>query len=218
MSEAPLVKYVTAYITRGDRRRRELLAIKRPGVGNLVPFGDVVGFESPEAAVLRVARGQTGLTELAVIALLDVVSAWLTPNSRKMTEVSPLYAEPDPAAATLPIPMPDGESSLLIQHLPIELLEETDNWAKVRCQAVDVGVGMLVNVRQQDGWVPRGSYTSDVHRELFHLRATGVTPGRWNVAGPNGDDELFWIPLSKPAGLVDFQEMMLNRVKERLAQ
>ena len=65
----PTVEKVLAYVTRGD----ELLVFRHrdfPDAGLQVPAGTVQDGESPDVAVLRELREESGLTDAAIVSRL----------------------------------------------------------------------------------------------------------------------------------------------------
>ena len=91
---------VAAFITRGSDSALELLVIDHPHAGIQLPAGTVEPDETPDAAVWREIREETGLTAVRLVARLGGFEQ-LSGNQRVMTKTTVVKTGPEAEAVSL---------------------------------------------------------------------------------------------------------------------
>ncbi len=216
-TRAETVHKVTAFVTRGEGPERELLVFRHPRAGIQLPAGTVERGESIEAAVLREAEEETGLTGIVIIAALGTVPEAMGPDGRMITTRISLRAEPRETAAGIDVTL---QGKLIISELGRgltvrQIRDETGylvegGYAKIGYDLYEIrGSHDWVLRETVVGWVPQEAITADVQRHLFHLRTTGPTPDRWVHHGDVPNCELYWVRLTEDPGLIRGHDTLL---------
>ncbi|TDO49141.1 NUDIX domain-containing protein [Kribbella sp. VKM Ac-2527] len=105
--DLPTVRKAAAFVTR-DRKLLVFRKPHHPGTGTQVPAGTVEPGETPEAAVVREAEEETGLTGFTLLGLLDHHVVDMRPYGRRELHDRWCYHLLAPADA--PIAWRHGES------------------------------------------------------------------------------------------------------------
>ncbi|HVU10135.1 MAG TPA: NUDIX domain-containing protein [Phototrophicaceae bacterium] len=197
---------VTAFITRETGGGRQLLVLRHPSAGIQLPAGTIEADETPEAAVLREVREETGLTAVEIVAHLETVEQVLEGQARVVTAPYNLELEP-------------GDSARIIARLSrgaaVQRIEEFYADTQVWCEFRLAADGVLRPVTGMRGWLPTRLLTNRVQRAFFHLIPTAPTPERWTQEADHHTFELYWADLS--VQLVTPQQAWLERMRNRLA-
>jgi 8-oxo-dGTP pyrophosphatase MutT (NUDIX family) len=223
-TRADTVHKVTAFVTRGEGPKRELLVFRHPRAGIQLPAGTVEPGEPIEAAVLREVQEETGLTGVVMIAALGTLPEAMGHDGRMITTRISLRAEPRETAAGITVTLGgDLIVSELGRGLTVrQMRDETGylvegGYAKIGWDLYDIrGSHDWVLRETVVGWVPQEAITADVQRYLFHLRTTGPTPDRWVHHGDVPGCQLRWVPLTEDPGLVRGHDSLLLGVLDQL--
>lgn len=200
---------VTAFVTRGDGAKRELLVFRHPTAGVQVPAGTVELNESIEAAVLREVKEETGLTNVVVLAKLVTLGQQLKADQRVLLRPVRLRAGPENKASFLPFNLTRG--------LTVRVIGTYAAHAKIAYEEYDLRQAEPLLTERQTGWVPLDVLASHVERHLFHLKTISATPDHWSVPSDRGHVfQLHWVPLSQRPVLVRGQDIWLACVYDHL--
>ena len=200
----PLNK-VTVYITRTDGSDKELLLFRHPTAGLQLPAGTVEDGEDPEAAALREAAEETGLSDLELARLLSVEETVIPSDQRAIRVPSPLYSEPREDA---PLLGTIGRSGFLV-----DAGETVGAFRQVVQHSYKFDGNGFKPVGSITGWALDAHLTQHIVRRHFELRPKSPTPDRWtHLAEGQYDFRLFWLPLCEPIPLVASNQAWLQRV------
>lgn len=196
---------VTAFITRDTDRRRELLVFTHPDAGVQLPGGIMEAGETPEIAMLREVREETGLTAVKIVAQLETIEQVLDGNDRILNEQYDLELEP-------------GDRGRLVgRHTRgtlLRIIEVEGHYTHV-WHVFKTKDGVLEPDPRYTGWLPSVYLTNALRRHLFHLTLTAPTLDRWSIEADRHTFELYWASLAD-VELVASQQPWLDLVRDRL--
>src|SRR5262245_41066280 len=89
-----IIEKVTAFVTRKSVTGYDVVLFRHPHAGIQIPAGTVEAQESPEAAVLREAFEETGLSPLSVRSYLGHTDKDLSEGEAVILKTTPVYARP----------------------------------------------------------------------------------------------------------------------------
>ncbi|MDZ4768757.1 MAG: NUDIX domain-containing protein [Chloroflexota bacterium] len=195
MTDLVPIRKVTAFITRDRNAGRELLVFFRPDDGmTQLPAGTIEEGEAPEAAVLREAAEETGLTALRIVRELS--AGWQMPfgrGTRLLTAAHPLCVERGRITASLP---------RLMRGLTVHVIgEPIDGWTRVsyRDYGFDHTSGAVITRWEKRGWLPLSHLTDRVWRHFYHLLPIAPVGTKWTHHDPADDGralDLHWLPMA----------------------
>jgi 8-oxo-dGTP pyrophosphatase MutT (NUDIX family) len=207
MSE--IVHKVTAFITRDQGTRREILVFQHPTAGIQLPAGTVERGEDIKRAVIREAQEETGIETFALHALLGGITNELGNGECIITQTIHVRLEPDEKA--MPFERTFGRGATVSFH------ESVNGWAHVSYTEFNQVPNPNSIHWKIEGWVPDGAISHDKTRHFFHLITQEETPDRWSLDGDAGHIfEPFWAPLSPRPRLVPPQDGWLEVVYDQL--
>ena len=183
-----VVEKVTAFVTRETAAGRQLLVFRHPLNGVQLPAGTVELGESPEAAVMREAREETGLAGLRLVRPLGMIERLLPEGHYLLHNDSKLFAAPAPDA-------PPSSDWILFRGSYVRLLQQRVGYAQVLMQEWDERAQPPRLLRQEQGWVQRSLLTPHIHRYQYWLACDFETAENWPVAVDGHIFNLFWAPL-----------------------
>ena len=157
--------------------------------------------ETPEAAVLRETREESGLSAVRIAAHLA-------------TMVQPLMVDEWLMLEPFVLDTPSGIVRLTRGH-PVHLIDGGADECRVSYRSILIG-GSFQPDFEKTCWLPRRLLTTNVQRHLFHLTTTAPTPERWSVEADGHTFGLYWTPLARAVGLIAQQATWLAAVYDRL--
>ncbi len=208
MSRATVFEKVSSFVTRTGRNGAELLVFEHPSAGIQVPAGSVEEGEAPVAAAQREVREETGLSAEGALELASLSTD--LGGARILLQTEQLGS-----AASVEAPMLEER---VRRGLTVHLTATDGVFSLVLYEEYDLNKTPRELVRRVEGWVPSSSLGVRVVRYFFHLRFTGDTPTRWQVAADNHVFRPFWAALSPRPRLAGIQNDWLDHVYERLLE
>lgn len=201
------IEKVTAFVTRETNHGLELLLFKHPYAGIQIPAGTVDPDESPEKAVIREVKEETGLLELEIQSLIDS-EIETSPNGQKII-IAPatVYSRPDITSCdwiqikfTIYVSVNRKESGFTqITYLEYDQVPDPNY------------ISMQIT-----GWVPDEFLVPEFQRHFYHLKFTGQSPERWEMYSDYHTFEPFWAPLNDLPKLITPQNQWLNYLDKAL--
>ena len=188
---------VTAFITRGT----DLLLIAHPHAGNQLPAGTVERGESPEAAVLREAFEETGLTITSTPIYLGTQETILPAAEAIILPPATVYARPNA----------DSFGWTVIRSgVRVQVLRREKGFTQISYVEHDQLPNPNYITMQITGWVEDTSLASVMQRHFYHLPYAGVTEPRWTVQSDHHTFTLFWAPCDDLPPLIPPQDRWLD--------
>jgi 8-oxo-dGTP pyrophosphatase MutT (NUDIX family) len=196
----PALEKVTAFIIRTSERGRELLLFEHPYAGVQIPAGTVEVGESPEAAALREAVEETGLTALSVSKALGDAEEIVPEGQRVVLTATKVYARPD---------LESFDWAYLRRGITVTVERRVKGFVQVTYQEFDRVPHPHYVTMQITGWVPEVVLTDRLRRHFFLLDFPGCSPARWLIDTDNHRFTLFWAPLTQLPEIIPPQDQWL---------
>ena len=200
---------VSAFITRGDKLKQEILVFKHPTAGVQIPAGTVEANETIEDAVLREIKEEAGLTDVVLHSKLATIKQPLDPDQRMVWQSTDLMTEARDGASKINFPLTRG--------MTVRIKEFSAPYVQVAYEEYDfrsVEVSLIEKVR---GWLPSYILVSHVERHLFHVQTASPTNDEWVIQADRGHKfHFYWVSLSEPPQLVRGQDTWLDLVYDQL--
>lgn len=196
-----IVEKVTVFITRPAPDGHHLLLFEHPNAGIQIPAGTVEFGETPEAAAVREAAEETGLTALTLRRTLGVTTESLPASQRIVGEKTPAYARPDRSSfdwATFP------------RGITVTVERETDGFSHITYIEYDQIDDPQYITYQITGWVPTDRLADTRMRHFFHFEYHGTQIAPWWIETDNHRFRLFWARLTELPSIVPPQDQWLE--------
>lgn len=194
---------VTAFILRPGLDGPQVLVFHHPTAGMQLPAGSVDPGETPEAAVLREAAEESGLTRLRLVSRLggETVLApegqgWLLRSARPLEQPRPGAAE---------------AAQRIGRGWPVTVAERCNGFIRVTYTECDLNHVPPAFQWSVSGWVPEADLATVQQRDFFLLEPTAPTDPAWQIRADRGHLFRFeWLPLQPPPGLIPPQDGWLK--------
>lgn len=208
MARIKVISKVTAFVTRPINGQAELLLFRHPLAGIQVPAGTVELGEPLEAAVLREAAEETGLSQLRLLRHLGHTRDELPQNQRLVLRMTKVFDAPSFDASS--------EGYGLTRGSPVQVTGRVGDFTAIVCEALDWRRDPPVRHKNVSGYVRTSLLTAHGERHFFHLTTDEQTPGSWNVFSDGLTFHLFWVPLQPKPSLNVYQQGWLDYVYQDL--
>lgn len=181
-----IVEKVTAFVTRPSAFGHELLLFEHPHAGIQIPAGTAEEEETPEAAVLREVREETGLSTVAIQAYLGCEESRLPEGQWLVAEPTRVYARPDATSF---------DWAYLRRGIRVAAGRQANGFSQITYEEPDQTPNSQYISMSITGWVPDGALAATRRRHFFHLEYLGPAEDRWSVFTDNHLFTLFWAPM-----------------------
>lgn len=198
---ADAVEKVTAFITRQAQNECDLLLFEHPYAGIQIPAGTVETGETPEAAVIREAFEETGLSEFAVCQYLGCTDEVLTQGQKLVSESTRVYARPDTSSVSW---------ANLRKGITVALDRHISGFSQVTYEEFDQVSNPQYVTYRITGWVPDCVLAGARKRYFFHLEYSGSPVDRRTVDTDYHRFTLFWAPVKALPDLVRPQDTWIE--------
>lgn len=201
---------VTAFITRATEQGLDLLLLEHPFAGIQIPAGTVEDSETPEDAVRREAREESGLSPLSVRQYLGYVDLHLPDGQAGILTSTRVYARPD---------LGSFDWAHFRTGITVTIKRRERGFCQVVYEELDRVPDPQYTSMMILGWVPDQVLASTIRRHFFHLEFNGPSSERWTVSTDNHEFTLFWAPLTALPRIIPPQDSWLAHfpLKYRLA-
>jgi 8-oxo-dGTP pyrophosphatase MutT (NUDIX family) len=177
---------VTALVVREAPEGAELLLFQHPHAGIQVPAGTIEPGEEPQAAALREAAEETGLTAFAAVRPLGYRDEVLPEQLRMIIRPATVYSRPDAGSF---------DWVRIRTGITVRRERELGAFTQITYEERDhIDAPELVSYRIT-GWTPTANLAAQFRRHFFLLWYDQPTPERWQVETDNHRFTLFWAPL-----------------------
>lgn len=183
MSTNRAVEKVTAFIIRDSVAGLELLLFRHPYAGIQIPAGTVEAGEKPEAAVLREAAEETGLSAFSACRYLGCAVERLPEDQRIILEATRIYSRPDRSSSSW---------AQLGRGITVTRLRQAGGFSQIHYQEFDRWPDPRYVSMAITGWAPDEALAGTRRRHFFRLDFAGDTPEEWIVQTDNHSFRLFW--------------------------
>lgn len=199
---------VTVFVVRAAPGGLELLLIHHPYAGIQLPAGTIEPGEEPEAAALREAREETGLTAFAAVERLGYRDEILPEPLHMIVRPATVYSRPD---------LGSFDWVRIRTGITVRREREAHEFTQITYEERDhIDTPELVSYRIT-GWTPTANLAKGFPRHFFLLRYERPTPERWQVETDNHQFTLFWASIRALPALVAPQAPWLTMLPPALA-
>ena len=209
MEKQRIIEKVTAFITRkSSTDRDDLLLFEHPYAGIQIPAGTIEDGETPEAAALREAFEETGLTLLSIRQYLGSKEQKLPEGQRIILEPTKVYARPDESSF---------DWAYLRKGIAVTLSgRRADGFSQVTYEELDSLPNPQYVTMSITGWVPDAVLAEVRRRHFFHLEFEGQSEEKWAVCTDNHHFTLFWASMEALPNIIHPQDAWLAFLKKGL--
>ncbi|HUS94641.1 MAG TPA: NUDIX domain-containing protein [Patescibacteria group bacterium] len=165
------VDKVTAFITRWQNEKPELLVLHHPLAGRQLPAGTVEINEPLEKALLREVAEETGLVDIEIITYLGSGDSFLTGNDHVILVTTKLFSSPSYDASSA--------GYILERGLPVRVTNKIGKFSAVLCDPLDPYEQSPTRQQNVSGYVRSSVLGKHIRRHLFQLKPTTWTPEKW---------------------------------------
>jgi 8-oxo-dGTP pyrophosphatase MutT (NUDIX family) len=202
-----IVEKVTALITRPAKPGLELLLFEHPYAGIQIPAGTVEEQETPEEAVLREAKEETGLSPLAIQRYLGCEEHRLPDGQRIVAGRTKVYARPD---------LTSFDWATLRRGIRVATGRRAKGFSQVTYEEFDRLPDPRYVTMSITGWVLGDVLADTRRRHFFHLEYLGPSDFRWAVFTDNHLLILFWAPLPALPQIIHPQDRWVEFLQRSL--
>jgi len=192
---------VTAFITRQTQTGIELLLFEHPNAGIQIPAGTVEVGETVEAAALREAQEESGLSGLKLLKYLDAQEERPVIGDRFVAQATSVYARPDPDSF---------KWARFRRGITVRVLRQADGFTHATYEEPNRWPDPQYITYQITGWVPDEALVETVQRYFYLFSCDGDTPDRWTVPIDHHIFAPFWAPLIHLPDIVQPQKDWLD--------
>jgi 8-oxo-dGTP pyrophosphatase MutT (NUDIX family) len=198
---------VTVFVVREAPGGMELLLIQHPYAGIQLPAGTIEPGEAPEAAALREAHEETGLTAFAAVERRGYRDELLPEPLRMIVSPATVYSRPDVGSF---------DWVRIRTGITVRREREAHGFTQITYEERDhIDTPELVSYRIT-GWTPTANLAQAFPRHFFLLRYDRPTPERWQVETDNHRFTLFWAPIRALPAIVAPQAPWLTMLPATL--
>lgn len=203
------VHKVTAFITRRQQERTQLLLFRHPNAGIQIPAGTIEEGEDWQTAVLREAAEETGLTQLTIQRYLGQIENELAADECIITRDGQILSQPD--LQSLPY-LPR-----FTRGYTMKFLQQQGNFSQVSYLEYDQWPNPQAIRLHLTGWLPNEAICRVKIRHYVLLHCHQATPDQWTLPSDLGHEFApFWADLQPKPSVVMPQNRWLDDVYEAL--
>lgn len=203
-----MIEKVSALIIRPAQNGAEILVFQHPRAGLQLPAGTVEAGESPEEAVVREAREETGLHKLTILEKLGVDRQYCAADQAILTQTMRCYAWPAHTAQRI--------GPLFTRGFQVSTFEKKVAFTHIHYVESDLNQTPHEKLWEVDGWLPSEYLTREVVRHFYLLACDQDTENSWPVTAEEGITFLLqWAGLQPRPELIAPQRDWLHYLGDR---
>ena len=208
-SASDALQKVTSFIVRaGAGGRVEVLLIEHPNAGIQAPAGTVEDGEPPEAAAVREAEEETGLSGFGPSRAAGVMAETLDEPDSLMLRPAPVIVRPDARSASW---------AHLRRGIGVRIERREGAFVQVTWAEFDRHPDPQYLTAQVTGWIDRVALTQVRRRFFYILPFAGETASTWTHRADHQDFRPFWAPVDAMPALISPQDQWVPYLLAALA-
>lgn len=173
-----MIEKVSAFILRPSASGPEILIFDHPYTGMQIPAGTVEVDETPENAVLREVREETGLKQLSIVEKVGVDHQFNSANEAILTQTMRCLGWPAATAQRI--------GPLFTRGMHLQTFERKVNFTHIRYKETDFNQTPAKTLLEVDGWLPSEFLTREFQRHFYVIACEEETKPRWSYQGDGG--------------------------------
>jgi len=199
------VGIVMAFIVRELAGKRQLVVFRKPREGTQLLTGGIEEGETPENALRRIIREQSGL-DVEVAAQLDSVEQVLEGKDRVVTDACTVELEPGDSARGI---------ARLKRGSPVQIIAvEAGGYMQVS-SVFKLEDGVLRPDLHYAGYLKDKLLTNQTRTYLFQVKTNAPTEDQWTYkVNDFRTTEFYWADMNEE--LIPPQQVWLDHVRDRL--
>jgi 8-oxo-dGTP pyrophosphatase MutT (NUDIX family) len=194
------IEKVTAFVIRRAPDGDQLLLFEHPSAGIQIPAGTVEVAETPEAAALREATEETGLSGLSVHQYLGCIDERPPDGFRLIAQPTRVFARPDTTSFAW---------AQFRRGITVRLERQAAGFSQVTYEEFDQDLTPQYVTYRITGWVHDQALAETKIRHFFQFLYDGPARERWQVETDNHQFTLFWAPLRALPAIIPPQDRWL---------
>jgi 8-oxo-dGTP pyrophosphatase MutT (NUDIX family) len=204
-----MIRKVTAFIIREQGKRPELLLFEHPHAGIQIPAGTVDQGETPEQAVVREIREETGFENLHINKKLGTCTRVLPGNQRIIALPTKVFARPNTSSF---------DWAYLRTGIQVTITRKIQGFSQILYQEFDNVLEPNYESLLIKGWVPDDTLADSVQRYFYLVSTVDSSRDSWTQFADHHTFSLFWSPLDNLPQIIHPQDAWLDMLKDEFSQ
>lgn len=200
-----MIEKVTAFILRPGKSGSEILIFEHPHTALQLPAGTVEAGESPEEALHREVREETGLKKIEIIRKVAEEHLFTGPDKAILTRTMRCFSWPAQTSQRI--------GPLFTRGMWVNVFERKVSFTHINYEEFNFNVSPPKLLEKVDGWLPSEFLTHEFARHFYLVRALEDTQESWSQPSDRGIIfRLRWTALNPRPILMGVQNQWLSHL------
>ena len=204
-----MIQKVTAFIIRKKGKSPQLLLFEHPHAGIQIPAGTVEEGETPQEAILRELREETGLEQVSIINLLGNQKKNLPEDQKYIKKHTKVYSRPN---------LSGFDWATLRPGITVHLIRTAPGFSQIEFREYDQVPDARFETMVIKGWVPNETLADSSMRTFFLVGVEDIEKESWTHFADNHTFTFFWSWLDKLPQIIQPQDTWLQFLEKEYPQ